>query len=386
MRIGISCHPTVGGSGVVATELAGALAEGGDEVHVLSYALPARWSTGGSRLFFHPVTVGQYPLFEYPPYSLALATKMVDVVRQHRLDLLHVHYAVPNAISAILAREILAPDPIRVITTLHGTDVTLVGNDPSYLETTRLAIQRSDCVTAVSVSLRDATLEQLGNGREIRVVPNFIDPQRYLDLAEGVGARSWAEEGERVLVHMSNFRRVKRVLDVVRILERVARDHPVRLLLVGEGPELPRAEQLCREIDVSDRVVFMGTVRDVEEVLAGADVFLLPSETESFGLAALEALSCEVPVVASRVGGIPEVVEDGFSGFLRPVGDIEGMAQAVDRLLRNEEERLEMGRRGRLSAIERFRRDDVVKKYRDLYEEVLARDPAPGNRFSARPV
>lgn len=376
MRVGISCHPTVGGSGVVATELARALAEGGDEVHVMSYALPARWSAGGSRLFFHPVTVGQYPLFEYPPYSLALATKMVDVVRQHHLDLLHVHYAVPNAISAILAREILMPDPIRVITTLHGTDVTLVGNDPSYLETTRLAIQRSDCVTAVSESLREATLEQLGNGREIRVLPNFIDPQRYLDVRDRTGARTWAEEGDRVLVHISNFRRVKRVLDVVRILEQVCRTHPARLLLVGEGPELAKAEQLCRELDISDRVVFMGTVRDVEEVLAHADVFLLPSETESFGLAALEALSCEVPVVASDIGGIPEVVEDGVCGVLRPVGDIDGMASAVRRLLDNEDERREMGRRGRLRAIERFRSDDIVGRYRDLYEEVLSREPS----------
>ena len=369
----------MGGSGVVATELARALAEGGDEVHLLSYALPARWSNGGPRLFFHPVTVGQYPLFEYPPYSLALATKMVDVVRHHQLNLLHVHYAVPNAISAILAREILMPDPIRVITTLHGTDVTLVGNDPSYLETTRLAIQRSDCVTAVSEALRQATLEQLGNGREIRVLPNFIDPQRYLDAGKRGGAHAWGEEGERIIVHISNFRRVKRVLDVVRIFEIVSRDHPVRLLLAGEGPELARTEQFCRELDVSDRVVFMGTVGDVEELLSGADVFLLPSETESFGLAALEALSCEVPVVASRVGGLPEVVEDGVTGFLRPVGDVEGMAEAVDRLLRDEDLRRAMGSRGRSSAIERFSRDDVVKQYRELYQEVLARDPASGN-------
>jgi N-acetyl-alpha-D-glucosaminyl L-malate synthase BshA len=374
----------MGGSGVVATELARALAEGGDEVHLLSYALPARWSGGGQGLFFHPVTVGQYPLFEYPPYSLALATKMVEVVRHHQLDLLHVHYAVPNAISAILAREILLPDPIRVITTLHGTDVTLVGNDPSYLETTRLAIQRSDCVTAVSEALREATLEQLGNGREIRVLPNFIDPQRYLDVKERGGARVWGEEGERIIVHISNFRRVKRVRDVVRIFELVSRDQKVRLLLAGEGPELARTEQFCRELNVSDRVVFLGTVSNVEELLSGADVFLLPSETESFGLAALEALSCEVPVVASRIGGLPEVVEDGVTGFLRPVGDVEGMAEAICRLLREEDLRRGMGRRGRSSAIERFSREDIVKQYRELYQEVLAREPAAGNGMFAR--
>jgi len=257
--------------------------------------------------------------------------------------------------------------------------VTLVGNDPSYLETTRLAIQRSDCVTAVSEALRTATLEQLGCGREIRVLPNFIDPQRYLDIKARGAGRAWGEEGERIIVHISNFRRVKRVLDVVRIFELVSRDHKVRLLLAGEGPDLARTEQLCRELDVSDRVVFLGTVGDVEELLSGADVFLLPSETESFGLAALEALSCEVPVVASLIGGLPEVVEDGVTGFLRPVGDVEGMAEAVDLLLRDEDLRREMGRRGRSGATERFSRDDIVGQYRELYQEVLAREPAAAN-------
>jgi len=382
MRIGISCHPTVGGSGVVATELAGALAEIGDEVHLMSYALPARWPTGGSRLFFHPVSVGQYPLFEYPPYSLALATKMVDVVRQHRLDLLHVHYAVPNAVSAILAREILAPYPVRVITTLHGTDVTLVGNDPSYLETTRFGIQRSDLVTAVSESLKAATLEQLGNGRDIRVVPNFIDPKRFLAAMKGPGARRWAKDGEQVLIHVSNFRRVKRVPDVIEIFHRLSEDRPLRLLLVGEGPELARAEQLCRQLGIEDRVEFLGTVSDIEEVLAHADAFLLPSATESFGLAALEALACEVPVVASRIGGVPEVVEDGVNGFLRPVGDIDGMTAAVGELLTNGDKRREMGRAGRRLAVERFSQDDIVARYRALYQEVLATDPAPGLAFT----
>ena len=384
MRIGISCHPTVGGSGVVATELARALADMGDEVHLMSYAQPARWSMGGSRLFFHPVSVGQYPLFEYPPYSLALATKMVDVVRQHRLDLLHVHYAVPNAVSAILAREILAPYPIRVITTLHGTDVTLVGNDPSYLETTRFGIQRSDCVTAVSESLKAMTLEQLGNGREIRVVPNFIDPGRFLVAKKGPGARRWAKEGEQVLVHLSNFRRVKRVPDVVAIFHRLSRERLLRLLLVGEGPELARAEQLCRDLGIGEQVVFLGTVGDVEEVLAHADVFLLPSETESFGLAALEALACEVPVVASNVGGLPEVIEDGVSGFLRPVGDIDAMTAAARELLENGDRRREMGRAGRRLAAERFSQTDIVSRYRDLYQEVLAKEPATTSGFAPR--
>jgi N-acetyl-alpha-D-glucosaminyl L-malate synthase BshA len=291
---------------------------------------------------------------------------------------------VPNAVSAILAREILAPYPVRVITTLHGTDVTLVGNDPSYLETTRFGIQRSDCVTAVSESLKAATLEQLGNGRDIRVVPNFIDPQRFVAAMKGPGARRWAKDGEQVLIHVSNFRRVKRVPDVVAIFHRLSEDRPLRLLLVGEGPELARAEQLCRQLGIEDRVEFLGTVGNIEEVLAHADVFLLPSETESFGLAALEALACEVPVVASRIGGVPEVVEDGVSGFLRPVGDIDGMTAAVGELLTNSDKRREMGRAGRRLAAERFSQDDIVARYRALYQEVLATDPAPGLAFTGK--
>jgi len=384
MKIGISCHPTFGGSGVVATELAQALAEGGDEVHVISYAMPARLSLGGPRLFFHPVAVGLYPLLEYPPYSLALATKMVDVVRQHKLDLLHVHYAVPNAVSAVLAREILEPYEIRVITTLHGTDVTLVGNDPSYLETTRFGIMRSDAVTAVSESLRLATNEQIGNGKDIRVIPNFVDASRYLAVRDEPGARRWAREGEQVLVHVSNFRRIKRVLDVVRIFHQISRRRLVRLLLVGEGPELGRAEQLCRDLGISDQVVFMGTVSAIEPVLVHADLLFLPSETESFGLAALEAMACEVPVIASNIGGLPEVVVDGQSGFLRPVGDIDAMVAAAETLLSNEDLRREFGRNGRARAIEHFGQKEIVGRYRELYDEVVEGSLEPSKGFAKR--
>ena len=372
MRIGIACHPTVGGSGVVATELARALAESGDEVHLMSYAVPPRWTWSGPRLFFHEVAVAQYPLFEYPPYDLALATKMVEVARQHGLDLLHVHYAVPNAVAAILARQILAPQPIAVITTLHGTDITLVGNDPSYAETTRFGILQSDRVTAVSEALRRATLDTFQIDKAIDVVPNFIDPQRFLDACERGHGQRFGQAGERILVHVSNFRPVKRAADVVSIFERVAREVPSRLLLVGDGPDLPRVERQARDLGLRDRVDVIGTVATIEDVLAQADLFLLPSETESFGLAALEALSCEVPVIASRIGGLPEVIRDGENGFLRPVGDVDAMAEAALTLLRDEDLRRAFGVAGRRWAQERFSRADVVARYRALYERVLA--------------
>ncbi|KAB2950327.1 MAG: N-acetyl-alpha-D-glucosaminyl L-malate synthase BshA, partial [Thermoanaerobaculia bacterium] len=333
MRIGISCYPTWGGSGVVATELAMALASAGDEVHVISYALPSRLQLASERLYFHEVVVPHYPLFEYPPYSLALASKMVEIARHQRLDLLHVHYAVPNAVSAMLAKQILAPLPLAVVTTLHGTDVTLVGNDPSYLETTRWAVLASDAVTAVSDWLRQSTNYQLCiEDKQIEVIPNFIEPERYERARGTAGARRWAKPGEKVLVHVSNFRPVKRVMDVLEVFLRVRERMPARLLLVGDGPDRARLEQRCRVERCCDVVTFLGNLGEVEQVLAGADLFLLPSENESFGLAALEALACEVPVVTTRVGGLPEVVEEGVTGLLFPLGDVEAMAAgALDR-------------------------------------------------------
>ena len=305
MRVGIACHPTVGGSGVVATELARALAEGGDEVHLMSYAVPPRWTWAGPRLYFHEVAVAQYPLFEYPPYDLALATKMVEVARQHRLDLLHVHYAVPNAVVAILARQILAPQPIKVITTLHGTDITLVGNDPSYVETTRFGIVESDQVTAVSEALKRSTHETFQITTPIEVVPELHrSATASTRRSSAVAASASAQPGERILGHISNFRAGQaRSPTWCRSSIAWRREIPCRLLLVGDGPELPRAERQARELGMRDRVDLIGTVANIEDVLAHVDLFLLPSETESFGLAALEALSCEVPVIASRVGG-----------------------------------------------------------------------------------
>ena len=374
MRVGISCYPTYGGSGIVATELAMALADRGDEVHVISYALPSRLSLANSRLYFHEVVTPRYPLFDdYPPYSLALTTKMVEVARHDRLDVLHVHYAIPNAASAVLARQILAPRPLPVVTTLHGTDVTLVGNDPNYLETTRWSIQQSDAVTAVSDSLRHTSIEQLGLSNPIDVIPNFIDPARFERAAGAPGARRWAKPGEAVLIHISNFRPVKRVLDVIRVFERVLRDSSCRLLMVGDGPDRGKIEQYCREHNICNAITFIGSLPLVEEVLIGADLFLLPSESESFGLAALEALSCEVPVIATRVGGLPEVVVDGECGYLFAVGDVEGMARAASGLLADPARRRAMGEAGRRRAVASFGQDAVVSRYRAIYERVTGR-------------
>jgi N-acetyl-alpha-D-glucosaminyl L-malate synthase BshA len=377
MKIGISCYPTYGGSGVVATELAMALAAGGDEVHVISYALPSRLAlleatAPEARLFFHQVVVPHYPLFEYPPYSLALATKMVEVTRHHELDLVHVHYAVPNAVSAILARSILAPRPLPVVTTLHGTDITLVGNDPSFGETTRWGIDQSDAVTTVSEALRRSTVEIFDTTRRIDVVPNFIDPQRYERVAHSPGARRWARPGEKLLVHISNFRPVKRVDDVVEVFARLRQQFDVRLLMVGDGPERSRVEQKCRQHGTCDAITWIGNLPLVEEVLVGADLFLLPSDSESFGLAALEALACKVPVIATRAGGLPEVIADGECGYLYPVGDVEGMAEGAARLLADDTLRQAFGEAGRRRAVERFAVDRVVAQYRGVYEGVLA--------------
>lgn len=371
MRIGISCYPTWGGSGVVATELAMALAAGGDEVHVISYALPSRLELVDPLLHFHEVVVPHYPLFECPPYSLALATKIVEVARHHQLDVVHVHYAVPNAVSAVLAREILEPQEIKVVTTLHGTDITLVGNDPNYLETTRFGIMRSDQVTAVSAALARTTRDQLGVPNHIHVVPNFVDPDRFERARDHEGARRWARPGEKILVHISNFRPVKRVLDVVAVFEQVRHEMPARLLLVGDGPERSKVEQRCRRCDICDDITFVGNLARVEEILTGADLFVLPSEIESFGLAALEAMACGVPVIATGVGGLPEVVRDGEDGLLFEVGDVDAMGAAAIELLRDEPRWARMSESARSRALDDFREDRIVARYREIYELAL---------------
>jgi L-malate glycosyltransferase len=372
MKIGISCYPTYGGSGVVASELAMALAEGGDEVHVISYAMPSRLVIRSPRLYFHEVVVPRYPLFEYPPYSLALATKMVEVTRHSGLDLLHVHYAVPNAISAVLARQIVAPRPLPVVTTLHGTDITLVGSDPSFRETTRYGIEQSDAVTTVSEWLRRRTVEELGVEKAIEVVHNFVDPARFGPESGCGGAGRWAREGEKTVVHISNFRPVKRVIDVLQVFHRVHRELPgTRLLMVGDGPDRGLAEQYCRDHGFCGAVTFIGNLPLVEEVLIGADLFLFASESESFGVAVLEAMAAGVAVVATAAGGIPEVVAHGETGLLRPVGDVEALAEAAAALLADDDRRHRMAEAGRRRAATVFAETEMVGRYRALYERVV---------------
>ncbi len=373
MKIGITCYPTFGGSGVVATELGIALADRGDEVHFISYALPSRLDLPRARVHFHEVVAPSYPLFVSPPYTLALATKMAEVAGQEHLDLLHVHYALPHAISAILAREMGNGNGVRlkVVTTLHGTDVTIVGQDRSYLPITRWSIDQSDAVTAVSQYLKDVTIREFGVKRPIEVLPNFVDTKQYHPGGASPFARSLAGEGEALLVHVSNFRPVKRVCDVLGVFERVQKAMPARLLLIGDGPERSLAERLARDGGFAAKTTFLGNVAAIETILPAARLLLLPSDAESFGLAALEAMSCGVPVIGTAKGGLPEVVEDGVSGYLRPVGDVEGMAKAAMSLLSDTDLWSKFSRAARRRAEVDFPTDALVSRYRALYEKTL---------------
>ncbi len=373
MKIGITCYPTIGGSGVVATELGIALADRGDEVHFISYALPSRLDLPRERVHFHEVVAPSYPLFVSPPYTLALATKMAEVAGQEHLDLLHVHYALPHAISAILAREMGNGNGVRlkVVTTLHGTDVTIVGQDRSYLPITRWSIDKSDAVTAVSQYLKDVTIREFGVKRGIEVVPNFVDTKQYRPDGASPFARTLAREGEALLVHVSNFRPVKRVGDVLAVFERVQKAMPARLLLVGDGPDRSLAERLARQGGFAAKTTFLGNVAAIETILPAARLLLLPSDAESFGLAALEAMACGVPVIGTAAGGLPEVVQDGVNGFLRPVGDVEGMAQAAMKLLSDAALWTKFSANARLRAQRDFPTDALVSRYRALYEKTL---------------
>jgi len=374
MKIGITCYPTFGGSGVVATELGIALAERGDEVHFISYALPSRLDLPRERVHFHEVVAPSYPLFVSPPYTLALATKMAEVARHCHLDLLHVHYALPHAVSAILAREMGNGNGVRlkVVTTLHGTDVTIVGQDRSYLPITRWSIDQSDAVTAVSRYLKDVTVREFGVQREIHVVPNFVDTRLYKPGALSAFARTVARPGEALLVHVSNFRPVKRIRDVLGIFERVQRRTPARLLLIGDGPDRSLAEKLAREGGFADKTTFLGNVAAIETILPAAKLLLLPSDAESFGLAALEAMACGVPVIGTAAGGLPEVVQDGVEGFLRPVGDVEGMAAAAMQLIEDDALWQRFSAAARRRAEQEFPTEGLVSRYRALYEKTLS--------------
>jgi N-acetyl-alpha-D-glucosaminyl L-malate synthase BshA len=369
MNIGITCYPTVGGSGAVAAELGKQLARRGHTVHFVSYRLPFRLDEFSDNIRFHEIDVTTYSLFEYPPHDLALAAKMAEVGRERRLDVFHVHYAIPHAITGFLAQEMLGPEAPRLITTLHGTDITLVGQDRSFFEITRFGIERSQGVTAVSEFLKKMTVDEFEVRNPIEAIPNFVDLSLYAPRHRDRSAL--AGPGDQVLLHVSNFRPVKRVVDVVRIFERVNREVPSVLLMVGEGPERASAQALARRLGVADRVRFMGRQDHIEDILAMADVFLLPSELESFGLSALEAMASAVPVVGSDAGGLPEVVKHTETGFLLPVGDVEGMATRTVEILKDEEHRRCLGQAGRRRAAALFGADRIVTQYEKYYEKVL---------------
>jgi L-malate glycosyltransferase len=378
MKIGITCYPTYGGSGAVATELGLDLARRGHEVHFITYDSPFRLHGYAERIYFHQVEtrMGRYPLFDHFPYTLALASKQYEVVLSEGLEILHVHYAIPHATTAYLAREMLkGQQPLKVITTLHGTDITLVGQESSFYGITKFSIEQSDEVTAVSAYLRDETYRAFGCvSCDVKVIPNFVNLQEYKPA--GPGARSsLAPEGSKVITHVSNFREVKRVKDVVRVFARIRRAMPATLIMVGDGPERVDAENEARELGVTPDVRFLGRLDSVASLLQATDLFLLPSQTESFGLAALEAMACGSPVVASRAGGLPEVVDDGVSGILEPVGSVEAMGRRAVELLRDPSRYAAM-REAAIGKAQEFSADRIVPMYEHLYEEVLRGAPA----------
>ncbi len=379
MKIGITCYPSYGGSGIVGAELGLELARRGHEVHFISYAPPMRLGdpdTARERIKFHAVDMLSYPLFEYPPYTDALASKIFEVANAEDLDLIHVHYAIPHAVSAYLAREMLKPTRyLPVVTTLHGTDITLVGRDPSFLPITQFGIEQSDAVTAISKYLRDATHDTFCTDCDIKVIYNFIDSEYYRRAPDESLRRSLAPNGEKIILHISTFRPIKRITDCIEVVARMRDlgEAGVKLLMCGDGPERADAEALATRLGVAECVQFVGKKPQsvIRQYLSVADLFLLPSESESFGLSALEAMACEVPVIATRVGGIPEVVEEGGCGYLFKIGDIEGMAEAANRVLSDDHERERLGRRGREIAVSRFATEKIIPQYEALYNRVV---------------
>jgi L-malate glycosyltransferase len=371
MRIGITCYPTYGGSGVVATELGMELAARGHDIHFISYAQPIRMNPNDPRIHFHEVEVASYPLFDHPPYTLALATKMVEVFESEALDLLHVHYAIPHSVSALLARSMAAPRRLPFITTLHGTDITLVGSNRSYLPITRFSIEQSDGVTSISNYLLKETLKDFEIKRPIEVIPNFVNCDLYTRTPNDKLAAEWAPNGEPILMHLSNFRPVKRLPDVIEIFAIVRRKMPAKLVLIGDGPDRGAAEFLVRKYGLQKDVDFLGKQDNVYEKLSVADLFVLPSQLESFGLAALEAMACEVPVIATNSGGVPEVVEHGVDGFLVEPGDVEQAARYAIEILSRADRGREMGKIARINAKKKYCSKDVIPAYENYYRRVL---------------
>lgn len=372
MKIGIVCYPTFGGSGVVATELGKALANEGHQVHFITYSQPARLDFFSANLFYHEVSVRDYPLFDYAPYESALASKLVDVVRFEQLDVLHVHYAIPHASAAFMAKQILASYGIHipVVTTLHGTDITLVGKDPTYKPVVTFSINQSDGVTTVSQDLKEDTYRHFEITKDIKVIPNFIDFSRFSLQAKDHFKKAIAPNNERILIHTSNFRKVKRTSDVIRVFEKVQSVIPSKLLMVGDGPERVYNEQLCRSLNICENVRFLGKQDAVEEILSVSDLFLMPSESESFGLAALEAMACKVPIITTNAGGLPELNIDGFCGYMSNVGDVDSMANQAIEILK-EEETLKQFKENAFKRAQDFDLKKILPHYIDFYKEII---------------
>jgi N-acetyl-alpha-D-glucosaminyl L-malate synthase BshA len=372
MKIGITCYPTYGGSGVIATELGKALALRGHEVHFISYALPFRLHNFVENVVFHEVEMSSYPLFEFPLYSLALASKMVEVAEYEKLDVFHVHYAIPHASSAYLAKEMLKEKiDIKIITTLHGTDITLVGLEPSFLPLVKFSIENSDGVTAVSRFLKEKTLTNYDIDKDIQVIPNFIDTKLFKPDSDCSFRKKISAKGEKILVHTSNFRQVKRVTDAIKIFDIVQKEIPSKLILIGDGPDRSECERLVRQLGLGNKVKFLGKQDGLVEILNASDVFLIPSQSESFGLAALEAMACGIPVVSSSVGGLPELIKHNECGYIAEIGDIERMTKYVIELLTNEKRYSIFSQNARERAIRKFDIDKVVPHYEEYYQKIL---------------
>jgi N-acetyl-alpha-D-glucosaminyl L-malate synthase BshA len=375
MRIAIVCYPTFGGSGVVATELGLELARRGHEIHFITYSQPVRLALLNPNVHYHEVNVPEYPLFHYQPYELALSSKLVDMVKLYKIDVLHVHYAIPHAYAGYMAKQMLKDEGIDIpmVTTLHGTDITLVGNHPFYKPAVTFSINKSDFVTSVSQSLKDDTLKLFNIKNEIQVIPNFIELDKIQKEEKLPCQRSvMANANERIITHISNFRKVKRIPDIIKIFYAIQKEIPSKLMMVGDGPEKEKAEQLCQELGILDKVIFFGNSNEIDTILCQTDLFLLPSKTESFGLVALEAMACGVPVISSNAGGLPEVNKDGFSGYLSEVGDIQGMAENAIAILKNDDVLAEFKKNALVTA-QKFDIKNILPVYEDLYQRAISK-------------
>jgi len=371
MRIGITCYPTYGGSGVIATELGKSLAKRGHSIHFISYAIPMRLDSFIENIYYHEVEMTNYPLFEFPLYTLAVTSKMVEVAKYEKLDLLHVHYTIPHATSAFLAKQIINDNKVKVITTLHGTDITLVGLEPSFLPLIKFSIENSDGVTAVSRFLKEKTITNYNIEKEIEVIPNFVDTDLYKPSKSLENRKLIAKPEEKILIHVSNFRPVKRVQDVIKIFNLVSKKIPSKLILVGDGPDRSDCEKLCRELNICDKVKFLGKQTALVDILSISDLFLIPSQSESFGLAALEAMSCGLPVISSSIGGLPELIVHGETGYIAEIGDIERMAKYAVDLLTSESKYKYFSENSRKRAVEKFNINAITQMYEHYYYKTL---------------